>query len=176
MPVSMNYDKIVQWYNIDVGVYKSVIHPPPTFECFRDEVRMEFCKNHSRIMKYLHSIFDTDGLVIKTRVYASRAKLEPYLFASRITELYEDIYPQYKELVQPFLDKEKELELELEKETAIKNKKLQTVSNKHKGRRVPNEKATLLEIGVQRKSENNNNIYEITLRTDGRKYWKKLKV
>ena len=58
----------------------------------------------------------------------------------------------------------------------MKNKKLQNMNNKHKGRRVPNERATLLEIGVQRKSENNNNIYEIALRTDGRKYWKKLKV
>lgn len=178
---SKDYNKVVAWYNIETAVYDSLMKPPPTFECFYNEARLQFCHFYPKYIKYLTSIYKEDHLVIHSRIYNCKAQYRPYLFASMLTDLYENIYPQYKELIET----EKEPETTVENETTIENEttvetEVQSTNNnkpnknKTGTRRVPKKKATLLDIGTKMKSETTGDMYIVSQRKDGRKMWKKI--
>ena len=169
---SIDYNRILEWYNIEVGVYGSIVSPPTTINSFHDEVRLELCRNYKHHIKYLESIKSKDYAVYTSRIYNVRADIKPLVFTNMLTDLYNTSYPTFKELLQ-----KEEQSAEEKAETEVKEKKTDEPSptQLHKGiRRVPKEKATNLEIGTKIKSETTGDMYIVTERKDGRKMWKKL--
>lgn len=178
---SIDYNKTIQWYNIETAVYGSLMNPPPTFECFYNEARLEFCKNYAGYIKYLTSLYGDDHKLYKSRIYNCVAQVKPFLFASMITNLYEDTYPQYKHLIKEPQPQDEETDSSTPQTQNTDDNKSKSPSNTQsksgltKGtRRVPNEKATSLEIGTTRQSETTGDMYIIAERSDGRKMWKKI--
>lgn len=172
---SKDYNKVVAWYNIETAVYESIVKPPPTFECFYNEVRLQFCRFYPKHITYLKSLYEEDHKVIHSRIYNCKAQYKPYLFASMLTDLYENINPQVKDFIEP--DTESIVDSETTKETLeTADKSTNNNSSKHKTgtRRVPKKKATLLDIGTKMKSETTGDMYVVAERKDGRKMWKKI--
>ena len=179
--ISNDYNDLLRWYNVEVGIYNS-LNPPPGFDCFHDEVRLEFCKNFNRTMKYIDSVKNLDNKRMDIKMYRQSVVFKPVKFAELLQNVHNNIYKDYEDLVKPFLEKEQREEEEKEKKTNNNTEEQSTNTNTNtntntkptSSRRVPNDKASLFEVGTKRKSENNNKMYEVSLRTDGRKYWKKI--
>lgn len=164
---SNDYNKVLRWYNIEVGAFHSLVNPPPTFECFFNEVRLEFCRHYKNHIKYLTSIYNEDNTAFRSRIYSCTAILKPFLFASKLNDLYTTIYPMFKDLLQTE-------EIEETVNTEVKEEPSQEKQSKKWIRRVPKEKATSLAIGTKMKSESTGDMYIVSERKDGRKMWKKL--
>ena len=172
---SKDYNKVIQWYNIETAVHGSLVNPPPTFECFYNEIRLELCRHYPQYIKYLTSLYQEDHKVIQSRIYNCKAIYKPFVFASMLTDIYENIYPQYKELLDNTTTTVEENDTNPETSNTETTKTKQTEPPNKKGiRRVPKEKATYLDIGTKMKSETTGDMYIVASRKDGRKMWKKI--
>lgn len=172
---SKDYNKVIQWYNIETAVHGSLVNPPPTFECFYNEIRLQFCRHYPQYIKYLTSLYQEDHKVIQSRIYNCKALYKPFVFASMLNDIYENIYPQYKELLDNTTTTTEVNDTNLETSNTETTEAKQTQSSNKKGiRRVPKEKATQLDIGTKMKSETTGDMYIVTSRKDGRKMWKKI--
>jgi ubiquitin-conjugating enzyme E2 Z len=181
--ISLSYNRLLQWYNVNIAVFESVISPPPTFNCFQTEVKLEFCKHYDNSIKYLHSILNKEGSIITSKMYNLNAKLYPHELASRMEEVYEDIYPTIKPILDEIEKEKEEQERQEKQETEEKEKEEEQQTEKtektktgkiKKPRRVPVDKASMFDLDVIMKSENYDTMYKVSLRKDGRKYWKKI--
>ena len=172
---SKDYNKVIQWYNIETAVHGSLVNPPPTFECFYNEIRLQFCRHYPQYIKYLTSLYQEDHKVIQSRIYNCKAIYKPFVFASMLNDIYENIYPQYKELIDntTTTTEENDTNNETSNTETVETKQTQP-SNKKGIRRVPKEKATHLDIGTKMKSETTGDMYIVASRKDGRKMWKKI--
>ena len=191
---SKDYNKVLAWYNIELAVYNSLHNPPPTFDCFYTEARLEFCKNYEYYIRYLTSLYKDDNTVFTSRIYNCKALIKPFVYASLLCDIYEQVYPNFKSLLEPERNNEEETvvtetsstneeikqsepEPETKTETETETETKTSEGKKKKGiRRVPKEKATDLNVGTKRKSETNGNMYIVDVRKDGRQYWKKIEV
>ena len=156
-----SYNRVLEWYNMEVAIVKMIENTPKEFEEFKPFMKKEFIKNCSYYEKYLNSIMEKDSYIIKSKYFGMKAKLYPISFMKKL-QVIKGNYNMIEEHTESNTTNQTQ---------ETKNKPQET--KKHTKKRVPNQKATLFDVGYEMKSENNNSLYVVALRKDNRKYWKR---
>ena len=85
--LSLNYNKVLKYYNIEVAVIQMFEHIPPTFECFDSIIKTEFIKNYDYYTKYVQDNIHNNGTIIKSSAFQMNATINSKYLGKKIKEI-----------------------------------------------------------------------------------------
>ena len=163
---SVEYNTLLTYYNYKIAIIKMITNTPYGFEEFKDIMKEHLLKNLDFHIEKLNILGKQNGRIVKSNIYSMYDTLN-----------YNDVFEKLKGV---YLDINKDLDktlFERKPENILiptKTSKSSTSNKKTPSRKVPNEPSTQFELGYKKVSENDGNTYEIVLRKDNKKMWKKI--
>ena len=156
---SMHYNTLLQYYNYKVAIIKMLKNTPPGYETFKPIMFKSLIDNLDFHVNKLNNLSKTDGKAIKSSIYSMYDVLN-----------YTNILDELKFLITQFDSSINPDVFNRNKESSGSEKK---VIKKYQ-RKAPNESSSNYDVGFTMVSDNDKQTYQVALRTDGKKYWKKI--
>ena len=160
--LSLNYNKVLRYYNITVAVIQMIRDTPCGFDIFKSIMNQEFIKNCPYYIKYIRDNIQNKGTTIKSSAFGMSVTINTEYLEKMIKDIYNTINPKIAE------------KLEAEKSEAGKSEAVITKKTPYV-RKSPNDLAENYDLGIIKVSENNGKKYIVALRVNGTKFWKKYK-
>jgi len=157
---SYNYSKVVEYRTLKIAVLGMLDKPPNDFDVFIPVMEQIFLKLYPTYIEKLDNLMEYDNKVFTSPIYNHNNSMKQRYNIVELKELFEDKYSELSNKYNILLN--------------VNEPTLSTNTQKCNKRKCPNEPSKNYEVGYQKLSENDNNMWIVKENKNNVKRWVKV--
>jgi hypothetical protein len=182
---AVSYNNLITYYNFEVAMLKVFMKTPTSFEKFRNDFIKEFFKNYDEIKEKLHALLTSEynNKDYTSRFFGMKCRMDYTQLVSYFENEYKYLLHDYEHIL---AEEEREKNVSTEdsgasgstdcpgEELPLKDGVIYPDGPKAK-RKCPYDLASCYHVGDQEEGQDGK-MWVVNQRTNGVKYWKRMKV